>query len=141
MRKIIVAECEQEISSFNPKLSEYSLFDVLHGDELFAAHEGAETCVRGALDVLRARDDLELQARDDGVESRARVPKTAEELKQAKKHLREQAVVPVERAFALDALRRNNWNVTRAAEETGMLRTNFQAMLRKLNISARERHA
>jgi len=60
MRKIIVAECEQEISSFNPKLSEYSLFEVLHGEELFAAHTGAETCVRGALDVLRERDDLEL---------------------------------------------------------------------------------
>jgi microcystin degradation protein MlrC len=60
MRKVIVAECEQEISSFNPALSEYSLFDVHHGQALFDAHAGAETCVRGALDVLRARPDLQL---------------------------------------------------------------------------------
>ena len=60
MQRIILAECEQEISSFNPALSQYSLFDVHHGEELFRVHEDAETCVRGALDVLRAREDLEL---------------------------------------------------------------------------------
>jgi len=66
-------------------------------------------------------------------------PRTAEELKQVKRQVREQAVVPVEKAFVLEALRRNDWNITRAAEETGMLRPNFQAMLKKLNISARDR--
>jgi transcriptional regulator of acetoin/glycerol metabolism len=39
----------------------------------------------------------------------------------------------------LNALERNNWNITRAAEETGMLRPNFQAMLKKLGIMARDR--
>lgn len=60
MRRILVAGCEQEISSFNPALSEYELFDVHRGEALFAAHAGAQTCIRGALDVLRERDDLEL---------------------------------------------------------------------------------
>jgi transcriptional regulator with GAF, ATPase, and Fis domain len=38
----------------------------------------------------------------------------------------------------LDALNRNNWNVTRAAEEVGMLRPNFQALLKKRGISGRK---
>ena len=38
----------------------------------------------------------------------------------------------------IEALKRNNWNVTKAAEETGMLRPNFQALMKKLGISAKE---
>jgi transcriptional regulator with GAF, ATPase, and Fis domain len=57
----------------------------------------------------------------------------------AKKRLREEAVKPVERAFLLQALERNSWNISRAAEEVGMQRPNFQAMLKKLGISFRDR--
>lgn len=67
------------------------------------------------------------------------VPLDASELKQRKQLLREEAVVPLERAFLLGALDRNNWNITRAAEEVGMQRTNFQTMLKKQGISARMR--
>ena len=66
------------------------------------------------------------------------VPLNAEELKEAKRHLREQAVEDIEKAFVINALQRNRGNITRAAEETGMLRPNFQAMMKKLGISARE---
>ncbi|MBE0618258.1 MAG: sigma-54-dependent Fis family transcriptional regulator [Proteobacteria bacterium] len=84
------------------------------------------------------REDLELQ--DSSTPGSApTAPRNAEELKYRKQQVREQAVVPVERAFVLDALRRNDWNITRAAEDTGMLRPNFQAMLKKLNISTRDR--
>lgn len=65
------------------------------------------------------------------------VPFDANELKEQKRVLREQAVVPLERAFLLSALDRNDWNVTRAAEDVGMLRPNFQAMLKKQGISIR----
>jgi DNA-binding NtrC family response regulator len=65
------------------------------------------------------------------------IPRTAEELKTTKQLLRERAVEPIERAFVLDALRRNSWNVTRAAEEVGMQRPNFQALLKKQGLSAR----
>ncbi|MDX2494038.1 MAG: helix-turn-helix domain-containing protein, partial [Desulfuromusa sp.] len=61
-----------------------------------------------------------------------------EELKEAKRRLREQAVEPAEKAFVFAALERNNWNVTKAAEETGMLRPNFQALLKKLGISVKD---
>ncbi len=59
------------------------------------------------------------------------VPQTADELAEVKKHLRQQAAAEVERAFLLEALSRNGHNVTRAAEQTGMQRTHFQALLKK----------
>jgi transcriptional regulator with GAF, ATPase, and Fis domain len=34
-------------------------------------------------------------------------------------------------------LKRNEWSVTRSAEETGMQRTNFQALMKKYNIRIR----
>ena len=66
------------------------------------------------------------------------MPQSVDELKETKRQIRERAVEPVEKAFVLNALKRNNWNVTRAAEETGMLRPNFQALLKKLKISIKD---
>ena len=65
------------------------------------------------------------------------IPMTSEELKEIKKQMREKAVEEIERAFVLSALERHQWNVTRAAEEVGMLRPNFQALMRKYNLRAR----
>ncbi|UCG38063.1 MAG: sigma-54-dependent Fis family transcriptional regulator [bacterium] len=70
-----------------------------------------------------------------------RIPANTEELKWLKKKVREEAVKPLERAFALEALERNGWNITRAAEDVGMLRPNFQSMLKKLGISIADREA
>ena len=84
-------------------------------------------------------DVLELPENGDsptGDEQRP-APLNSEELKEAKRRVREQAVEPVEKAFVLAALERNQWNVTKAAEETGMLRPNFQALLKKLGISVK----
>jgi DNA-binding NtrC family response regulator len=66
------------------------------------------------------------------------VPMTSEELKELKKQAREKAVEEIEKAFVLNALERHQWNVTRAAEEVGMLRPNFQALMRKYNLRARQ---
>ena len=41
-------------------------------------------------------------------------------------------------AFVLETLKRNGWNATRSAEETGMQRANFQALMKKYNIRLRE---
>ncbi|SDZ75158.1 two component, sigma54 specific, transcriptional regulator, Fis family [Desulfuromusa kysingii] len=65
-------------------------------------------------------------------------PINTDELKEVKRIAREQAVEPVEKAFVYAALERNGWNVTKAAEETGMLRPNFQALLKKLGISVKD---
>jgi len=71
-------------------------------------------------------------------EIQIQVPLTSDGLKELKKHLREKAVEDVERAFVTNALERNNGNVTRASEEVGMLRPNFQALMRKYNLRAKE---
>ena len=66
------------------------------------------------------------------------VPRTGEELKRVKKAARETSVERVERLFVLEALKRNAWNVTKSAEETGMQRPNFQALMKKYNIRVRD---
>ena len=88
-------------------------------------------------EVIR-RADLELMEEGNPLAlSGDYVPHTAEELKESKRLLKERAIEPLEKAFALQALERNDWNITRAAEETGMLRPNFQALMKKLGISSR----
>jgi DNA-binding NtrC family response regulator len=69
--------------------------------------------------------------------SENQIPLTSEELKEIKKQIREKAVEEIEKAFVLNALERHQWNVTRAAEEVGMLRPNFQALMRKYNMRVR----
>ncbi len=59
MPKILIAECKQEISSFNPVDSTYDYFTINYGAELLAYHDGKETEVRGALDVFNADSDIE----------------------------------------------------------------------------------
>jgi transcriptional regulator with GAF, ATPase, and Fis domain len=87
--------------------------------------------------------DLEIHAPldENGILDDEHVPRNADELKYMKKKLREEAVKPLEHAFLLDALERNSWNVTRAAEDVGILRPNFQAMLKKQGISLKNREA
>jgi len=62
------------------------------------------------------------------------IPSNSEELKEAKKKLRESAVESIEKSFILDALARNDWNITRSARDVGMQRPNFQALMKKYNI-------
>jgi transcriptional regulator with GAF, ATPase, and Fis domain len=86
-------------------------------------------------DIIR-KEDLEQQDAAGGEgDFSGHVPVTAEELKEMKRHIRDHAVDAIEKAFLVSALERNNWNVTRAAEETGILRPNFQTMLNRLGIS------
>ena len=66
------------------------------------------------------------------------VPRTGDELKRAKKAMREKSVEEIEKQFVLEALKRNNWNVTKSAEDTGMQRPNFQALMKKYTIRVRD---
>jgi DNA-binding NtrC family response regulator len=65
------------------------------------------------------------------------VPRTGDDLKRIKKVAREKSVENIEKLFVIEALKRNAWNVTRSAEETGMQRANFQALMKKYNIRIR----
>jgi DNA-binding NtrC family response regulator len=85
------------------------------------------------------KTDLELRpAEEERSPDLDSVPFSLEELKETKKQLRVRAIEPLEKAFVIHALKRNNWNVSQAAEETGMLRPNFHALLKKLGISVRD---
>ena len=66
------------------------------------------------------------------------VPRTSDELKRIKKAAREKSVEGIEKLFVLEALKRNAWNVTKSAEETGMQRANFQALMKKHGIRVRD---
>lgn len=88
-------------------------------------------------DMVRA-EHIILPGQQRQEDSTVYIPMTSEELKEIKKQLREKAVEEVEKAFILKALERNQWNVTKASEEVGMLRPNFQALMRKYNIRVRE---
>ncbi len=73
---------------------------------------------------------LEIAARPD-------VPKTVEELKERKKDLRLKSVEDIEMSFIIEALKRNHWNISRAAGDVGMQRTNFHALMKKYHITAK----
>ena len=66
------------------------------------------------------------------------MPRTGDELKRVKKAAREKSVEEIEKQFVLEALKRNGWNVTKSAEDTGMQRPNFQALMKKYAIRVRD---
>jgi DNA-binding NtrC family response regulator len=65
------------------------------------------------------------------------VPMTGDELKRLKKAAREKSVEKIEKQFVIEALKRNDWNVTKSAADTGMQRANFQALMKKHSIRIR----
>ncbi len=67
-------------------------------------------------------------------ENNAVVPRNSSELKKIKRRLKAQSIEEIERAFLLEALNRNNWNISRAADDVGMQRTNFHSMMKKYGI-------
>jgi DNA-binding NtrC family response regulator len=79
------------------------------------------------LAIMEARPDLGLD-----------VPRNGDDLKRMKKAAREASVEHIEKLFVLEALKRNGWNVTQSAKDTGMLRPNFQALMKKHDIRLRE---
>lgn len=60
MPKILLAECKQEVSSFNPVPSCYGDFAVSYGREIVDYHRGVRNELGGALSVFDDRADIEL---------------------------------------------------------------------------------
>ena len=89
-------------------------------------------CHQGPVGQAHLRESMTLST------SHTPVPRTAAELSGLKKTLRDQAVADVEKVFLLEALRRNGYNVTRSADQTGMQRSNFQALLKKHRIRIKD---
>src|SRR4051794_3169111 len=60
MVRILVNECKQEISSFNPVLSHYDDFAVHFGEDIIAANKSVQSEMSGALAVFAGRADVEV---------------------------------------------------------------------------------
>jgi DNA-binding NtrC family response regulator len=62
------------------------------------------------------------------------IPETNEDLKRVKKEIRQKSTDTVEKNFIIHALEKNDWNVTRASRSVGLLRPNFQNLMKKHQI-------
>lgn len=59
MPRILIAECKQEVSTFNPHLSTYADFGIRTGDALLQYHRTVRNEVGGALEVFESETDVE----------------------------------------------------------------------------------
>jgi DNA-binding NtrC family response regulator len=66
------------------------------------------------------------------------LPATWEEFKKYKQQEKEEAVMRIEKEFLVAALKKVGGNISQAAKNVGMQRTNFHALLKKHNINARD---
>jgi len=64
------------------------------------------------------------------------LPETWEEFKRLKQQVRDAAVQELERRFLIEALDRCEGNVSKAAADVGMQRTNFHALMRKYALGS-----
>jgi DNA-binding NtrC family response regulator len=123
-----------------PEISEGAMSLLTHYDWPGNVRE-LENVIQRA--VILSTDNLIRQGNLAGIVDLAapagvEVPRTSEDLKLAKKIAREKSVEDIERAFIVETLKRNGHNVTKSAEETGMQRSNFQALMKKYGIRVRD---
>ncbi len=60
MPRILIVECMQEISSFNPVPSAFEDFVIQRGDEVIAAQRGKNTSIGGAIEIFAASAGVEM---------------------------------------------------------------------------------
>lgn len=60
MARILIAECKQEVSTFNPHKSGYDDFGIRRGEELIDYHSRVRNEVGGALDIFCRNSEIEL---------------------------------------------------------------------------------
>ncbi|MCY2983467.1 MAG: M81 family metallopeptidase [Planctomycetota bacterium] len=60
MRRILIAECKQEVSTFNPHLSQYADFRVRYGQDLLRYHRSVRNEIGGALSVFNELVNVEV---------------------------------------------------------------------------------
>jgi DNA-binding NtrC family response regulator len=62
------------------------------------------------------------------------IPKDIYELNSLKKQIRETSIYEIEKLFVIEALKKNDWNITRASKDVSMQRSNFQTLMKKYGI-------
>ena len=63
MPKILIAECKQEVSSFNPVASTYQDFEIGFGEDICQYHQNVKTEIGGALTVFGQAPDIDIVAK------------------------------------------------------------------------------
>ncbi|MEC7881018.1 MAG: M81 family metallopeptidase, partial [Chloroflexota bacterium] len=59
MKKILIAGCSQEISSFNPIKCEYDFFDITRGNEIYEFHKGKNSYIGGAINEIENSNNID----------------------------------------------------------------------------------
>jgi DNA-binding NtrC family response regulator len=134
--KLFSAEMQKPVTEF----SEGAMSLLMHHDWPGNVRELENTVHRA---VILTSDKLVRQAHLASIRYRSarpdlEVPRTGDDLKRIKKLARERSVEDIEKTFVQETLKRNLWNVTKSAEETGMQRANFQALMKKYDIRVRD---
>lgn len=60
MPKILIAECKQEVSTFNPNVSSSNDFVIRYGEELLSYHRSVRNEVGGALSIFDTNENIQL---------------------------------------------------------------------------------
>ena len=58
MKKILIAEVAQEVSTFNPTLTDFELFQIHKKKDLINFHKDKPTQIGGAIEVLETSYDI-----------------------------------------------------------------------------------
>jgi len=59
MKKILIAGCAQEISSFNPVECKYEIFHIIRDNEIYEYHEGKNSYIGGAIEEINNSINIE----------------------------------------------------------------------------------
>lgn len=62
MPRVLIAECKQEVSTFNPHPSQYDDFRIRRGEDILAHHRVARYEIGGALEVFADTGDIDVVA-------------------------------------------------------------------------------
>lgn len=128
------AETGKDVEGFTPEAMNLLVNARWSGNVRELKNTIARLVITGEGRMIKAEDLPDNVRKTDYASENTPIPWTNEELKKIKKRLREAATEGIERSFVLAALERNNWNITKAARETGIQRPNFHALMRKHRV-------
>ncbi|WP_028323814.1 sigma-54-dependent transcriptional regulator [Desulfatirhabdium butyrativorans] len=133
--KLFSRNLNKTILGFDPAAEDYLVGSEWPGNVRQLRNSIERAVIQCESERIRVQDMVVQEALSSGMADGTFVPGTNEALKEAKKSVRQSAVWELEKRFLIHALTRNDWNVTRAARETGIQRTNFQGMMKKYGIT------
>ena len=59
MKKILIAGCSQEVSSFNPITCDYNFFNISKGNEIYKFNKGLNTYIGGVIEEIEKTQDMQ----------------------------------------------------------------------------------